>query len=153
MQKYTDMLNQHMMSKKRRLSDIVRALTDEGKYVARLKSFRWKNEVECLFCGINYVREFRDSTRFKCGVCKKMFSITVGTPFQGSRLPLRKWFKTIELLQQDVNTSSVKVAQKIKVTQKTAWFMIQRLKTHEDGRYLGIEVDINTQETNDSNGK
>ena len=66
---------------------------------------------------------------------------------------MRKWFNTIELLRQNINISSIKVAQKIKVTQKSAWFMIQRLKTYEGGRYLGIDVDIHTHETNNANGK
>ena len=124
------------------MSHTLRLLTGDGKYIQRIKEFKWGNgnNIECPFCKMDYVREFKGGDRFKCGICKKIFSIKVNTPFQGSRLSLCKWFEAIALLQQDKSISSVKLSKQLNITQKTAWFMMQRLKTFEGGRYLEMDV-------------
>ncbi len=66
---------------------------------------------------------------FRCADCKNDFSVRKGTIFEESRLPLRKWFAAIWL----VNThrkgiSSYQLAREIGTTQKTAWFMLGRLR-------------------------
>ena len=121
----------------------LRLLTGDGKYIQRIKEFKWGDgNIECPFCKMDYVREFKEGDRFKCGLCKKIFSIKVNTPFQGSRLSLYKWFETIALLQQNKDISSVKLAKQLGITQKTGWFMMQRLKNFEDGRYLGMDTEV-----------
>ena len=106
-----------------------------------LKSSNGEIEIQNVpYCKMDYVREFKEGDRFKCGFCKKIFSIKVNTPFQGSRLSLAKWFEAIALLQQNKDISSVKLSKQLNITQKTAWFMMQRLKTFEGGRYLKSNV-------------
>lgn len=141
--RYNQLRDSCKVSGKRKLSHTIRLLAGEGKYIKRIKEFKFGgNNIECPFCKMDYVREFKEGDRFKCGFCKKIFSIKVNTPFQGSRLPLDKWFDAIALLQQNKDISSIKLAKRLNITQKTAWYMMQRLKTFEDGRYLGMDVEF-----------
>ncbi len=118
-----------MISKNTRLSDIARNYSHAKQDIAKFISIRWKNGIECPFCARKNICEFRDGERFKCKDCEKIFSFKVGTPFEGSRLPLEKWFRAIELLKQG-NISSIKLSKELKVTQKTAWLMMGRLKDY-----------------------
>lgn len=141
--RYHELKDSYKVSSKRRIVHRFKLLTGDGRYIQKLKDFRWeKNNVECPYCTMDYVREFKEGDRFKCGFCKKIFSIKVNTPFQGSRLPLATWCQAIKLLQQDKNISSVKLSKELNITQKTAWFMMRRLKTFEGGRYLEMDVVI-----------
>jgi hypothetical protein len=65
----------------------------------------------------------------KCADCQKDFSVRKGTIFEESRLPLRKWFAASWLLTAHrKGVSSCQLAREIGVTQKTAWFMLGRLR-------------------------
>ena len=64
-----------------------------------------------------------------CQSCKSYFSVRTGTMIQNSRLPLRKWvFATYLYVTNLKGISSMRLHREIKVTQKTAWFMLHRLR-------------------------
>ncbi len=64
-----------------------------------------------------------------CGGCRKYFSARNGTHLQHSRLPLRKWVVAIYLYVTHLKSvSSLKLHRDLKITQKTAWFMLHRLR-------------------------
>jgi transposase-like protein len=66
---------------------------------------------------------------WKCLDCKKQFTVKVGTIFEDSPIPLGKWLTTMWMLANCKNgVSSYEIARTIRVTQKTAWFMLQRLR-------------------------
>lgn len=72
------------------------------------------------------------SGKYKCADkdCDEQFNAKVGTIFEGSKVPLKKWFIAIYLLtSHKKGVSSHQLARDLKVTQKTAWFMLQRLRT------------------------
>ena len=72
---------------------------------------------------------FRDKRTHKCGDCRQRFSIKVGTIFEDTKIPLRKWFAAIWLItSHKKGIASAQLARDIKVTQKTAWFMLHRLR-------------------------
>lgn len=75
---------------------------------------------------------YRISSRpgiYKCSSTRKNFSVRHGTIFEESRLPLRKWFFAIFLLHSlKKGISSIQIARTIGVTQKTAWFMLHRIR-------------------------
>jgi hypothetical protein len=67
--------------------------------------------------------------RWKCYGCRKQFSVKVGTVMEDSPIPLDKWLITLWMIVNCKNgISSYEVARDVKVTQKTAWFMLQRLR-------------------------
>jgi transposase-like protein len=82
---------------------------------------------------------YRIATRpgiYKCKQTRKNFSVRHGTIFEESRLPLKKWFHAIFLLHSlKKGISSIQIAKYLGVTQKTAWFMLQRIRyavEHDD---------------------
>jgi len=66
---------------------------------------------------------------YKCADCRKQFSVRKGTIFEESRLPLRKWFAAAWLITSNrKGIASTQLAREVGVTQKTAWFMLGRLR-------------------------
>ena len=109
------------------LFDMMEAFPDEQSAIDHLRSIRWGADNEnahCPHCGSTKVYHFSDNRNHKCGDCKKRFSIKVGTIFEDSKIPLRKWFMAIWLItSHKKGVASTTLARDIKVTQKTAWFI------------------------------
>ena len=75
------------------------------------------------------IYHFSDRKTFKCGNCRERFSIKVGTIFQDTKLSLRKWFMAIWMItNHPKGIASVTLAKDLKITQKSAWFMLHRLR-------------------------
>lgn len=92
---------------------------------------RWGDHRYCPHCGNANSKETknRKPMPFWCGDCRSYFSVRTGTPLQHSRLPLRKWIFAIYLYVTSLKgVSSLKLHRDLKVTQKTAWFMLHRLR-------------------------
>ena len=111
------------------LMQMMAAFPDEQSAVDHLTAIRWKNGAFCSHCGSTKVYHFSDRRTHKCGDCRKRFSIKVGTIFEDSKIELRKWFMAVWLLtSHKKGIASTQLAKDIGVTQKTAWFMTQRLR-------------------------
>ncbi|WP_374309153.1 IS1595 family transposase [Methylocella sp.] len=111
------------------LFDLMEAFPDEQACVDHLRAIRWRDGEFCPHCGDNRVYHFSDRKTFKCGACKARFSIKVGTIFEDTKLPLRKWFMAIWLItNHPKGIASVTLAKDLKITQKTAWFVLHRLR-------------------------
>ncbi len=92
-------------------------------------SLRWPDGVFCPFCNSAEYSFLSTRQLWKCKGCKKQFSIRVGTIFEDSPIPLSKWFVAIWMLANCKNgVSSYELARAIGVTQKTAWFMLHRVR-------------------------
>ena len=57
-----------------------------------LEHWRWGGKPECPYCEHKKLYRFKNGKHFKCAKCRKRFSVTVGTIFEASNIPLRKWF-------------------------------------------------------------
>ena len=97
------------------------------KYFERLL---WKNGPVCPTCGKNDRLTARKRPgNHRCNACKFDFSIRTGTIFGASHVPLHKWIYAMYLLvTARKGISSMQMAKEIGVTQKTAWFLLQRLR-------------------------
>ena len=96
-----------------------------------LELIRWNGKIVCPYkeCRHDHVFKYTDGKRYKCAKCQRQFSVKVGTIFQNSKLSLRKWFIAMYYLGgHNKGISSYDLADDIKVTQATAWFMMQRLR-------------------------
>ena len=91
---------------------------------------RWnKDDVICPFCGKHHCVRRTDG-RFHCSECKANFSVTVGTIFENTKISLRKWFLAMYLIScHKKGISSKQLATDIHVTQKTAWFILHKVRT------------------------
>jgi transposase-like protein len=93
---------------------------------------RWPDGVvRCPHCGSEKVAYLESVRRFKCygKHPKAQFSLKVGTIFEDSAIGLEKWLPAVWLLTNCKNgISSYELARALGVTQKTAWFMLSRLR-------------------------
>lgn len=95
-----------------------------------LEQMRWGGTIACPHCGsCEKIYRYKDGVRFKCKDCKKGFTAKVGTCFESSKLPMIKWFMAMYLIgTHKKGISSHQLARDIKVTQKSSWFMLHRIR-------------------------
>jgi transposase-like protein len=107
----------------------IRYFSDPDICLAFLTELRWPHGVRCPRCDSE--RHSFLSTRriWKCAGCKRQFSIKVGTIFEDSPLGLDKWLPALWMIVNAKNgVSSYEIARALGVTQKTAWFMLHRIR-------------------------
>lgn len=116
----------------RTLLDAVRYFKDPDVCIQFMARLRWSDGVvKCPICGTDKVHFLPNQNRWKCEAKhpRAQFSIKVGTIFEDSPLGLDKWLPAVWLLTNCKNgISSYEVAKDLGVTQKTAWFMLQRIR-------------------------
>lgn len=111
------------------LFDLMEAFPNEQACVDHLRSIRWRDGEFCPHCQSNKIYHFSDRKTFKCGECRQRFSIKVGTIFEDTKLPLRKWFMAIWMISNHPKgIASTTLAKDLKITQKSAWFVLHRLR-------------------------
>lgn len=111
------------------LIQMMEAIPDEQAAIDHFTAIRWKSGAFCPHCGSTKVYHFSDRKNHKCGDCRKRFSIRVGTIFEDSKLPLRKWLLAIWLItSHKKGIASTQLAKDIGITQKSAWFVTHRLR-------------------------
>lgn len=95
-----------------------------------LAEHRWGDgNAVCPYCGKKHTYKRRDG-RYKCAECNKCFSVTQGTIFHASNIPLTKWFLAMyQISSHKKGISSHQLAKDVEVTQKSAWFMLQKIRT------------------------
>jgi transposase-like protein len=108
--------------------------TDDNAAREHLESLRWPDGPICPHCGVvdNAVALNGKSTRpgvYKCRDCRQPFSVTVGTVFERSKIPLHKWLLANHMLSAGKKgVSSHEIHRTLGVTYKTAWFMTHRIR-------------------------
>ena len=111
------------------LYDFFEAFPDEQAAIDHLRSIRWRDGAYCPYCKSKRVMHFADKRTHKCHGCRQRFSIKVGTIFEDTKLPLRKWFAAIWLItSHKKGIASTQLAKDLKITQKSAWFVLHRLR-------------------------
>jgi transposase-like protein len=95
-----------------------------------LAVIRWNGTPVCPYCESEKVNTLKGKTqRYKCYGCRKQFGVKVGTIFHDSKISLRKWFVAIYLVTaHKKGISSCQLARDLKITQKAAWFVLQRIR-------------------------
>jgi transposase-like protein len=132
------------------LLQMMEAFPDEQTCINHLRAVRWKDEPYCPHCGSTKVYHFSDERTHKCGDCRQRFSIKVGTIFEDTKLPLRKWFVAIWLItSHKKGVASTQLAKDLKITQKSAWFVLHRLRhaARTQSFAAPLEGDIEVDET------
>jgi len=90
---------------------------------------RWGGNVACPHCGS--LKVYRTNRGFKCGekLCNKKFTVTTQTIFENTKINLRTWFAAMFLINTSKKgVSSLQLAEQLGVTQKTAWFVLHRIR-------------------------
>lgn len=118
-----------MIKQFRTLADLMIAFQEPQAAVDHFTAIRWRNGEFCPHCGHDKVYRLTDRNRYKCAACKTHFSILVGTIFENTKLPLRVWFGAIWLItNHPKGIASTTLARDLGITQKSAWFILHRLR-------------------------
>lgn len=126
------------------LSTIAKQYQDEDEAYQLIERLRWPDGPVCPHCGVvghAYFLEPKAGTRttrigsasfrriWKCGDCRKQFSVLVGTIFEGSHIPLSKWLLALHMLCSDKNgVAAYELHRTLGITQKSAWLMAHRIR-------------------------
>lgn len=118
----------------------------EDRCKRAIRDSRWaKNDVVCPYCGGHHCVERADG-RYRCQHCRRNFSVTVGTIFENTKIPLRKWFIAMYLISSHKKgVSSHQLGRDLHITQKTAWFILHKVRTlygQYDTPALSGEVEV-----------
>ena len=105
---------------------------------------RWSDgDVVCPYCGEHHCHLCKDN-RYLCKGCNHKFNMTVGTIFENTKISLRKWFIAMYLISSHKKgIASHQLARGINVTQKTAWFILHKVRSlyAQDTETLNGEVE------------
>lgn len=95
-----------------------------------LVKLRWGGVPTCVYCNSQKVYYRKKRVGFKCSSCNCSFTVTVGTIFHSSKLPLSKWFLAISvILSAKKGISSLQLSRTINVNRNTAWYMQKRIRS------------------------
>jgi len=102
--------------------------TDEQCRIA-LEKLRWPDGVKCPRCESDKISRAYKRNQFECEPCGYHFSVTAGTIFHDSHLPLTKWFAAIYLLcESKKGMSALQLKRTLGVAYKTAWYLCHRIR-------------------------
>ncbi len=96
-----------------------------------LEQLRWPTGPQCPHCKLHQVTRIKGKRArwFQCNRCRKQFSVTVGTIFERSHVPLNKWVMAFQwLCTSKKGISALQIARMLGVSYKTAWFMCHRIR-------------------------
>ena len=113
-------------------AEIISAFPDESSCLGHLEKLRWNGFVVSPFDALSTVYHCSEN-RYRCKNSGKYFNAKTATMFHNSKVPLQKWFLAIWILTRSQrNITSVDLANELQLTQKTAWYLQQRISQQLD---------------------
>lgn len=127
------------------LLSLINTFSDEVVCIKHLETLRWNGNPVSPFFPESKVYVCKGN-KYKCKESGKYFNVKTGTMFDNTKVKLQKWFMAIWLItSHKKGISSIQLSKDIKVTQKTAWFMLQRIRACfgiDNDSHLDGEVEI-----------
>ena len=116
------------------LIEVMERFPDQESCIDHLERIRWRGTPVCPHCGSITVKRKKEGGvgrvgRWNCHDCKASFKVTHGTVFHGTKIELQKWFLAISLiLNAKKGLSSYQLQRDLNLNQKTAWFILTRIR-------------------------
>jgi transposase-like protein len=111
------------------LLKLVSRFDNDEKCRMHLEELRWPDGVRCVRCQSAKISRMYKRNQFACESCGYQFSVTAGTIFHDSHLPLRKWFIAILLIcESKKGMSALQLKRTLGVAYKTAWYLCHRIR-------------------------
>lgn len=108
---------------------VLEIIPDERTAIELVESRRWPDGIICPYCESERTTRQRNYQYHQCKDCRRKFTCRTNTIFERSHIPMQKWLLGIFLLEKyDKGISSIQLARDLGITQKSAWFMLVRLK-------------------------
>jgi len=125
--------------------DLLNAFPDEQSCIDHFEKIRWNGNVISPFDPTSKVYKCKGN-RYFCKNTNKYFNVKTDTLFDNTKMPLQKWFLAIFIItSHKKGISSLQLGRDLNITQKSAWFMLQRIRACfniNDGEQLQNEVEI-----------
>ena len=97
--------------------------------IAHLEYLRWGDKPRCPYCESLKIKQLPNTRRYHCNTCRTSFSVTVGTIFHRTHLPLQKWFLAISIiLNAKKGISARQLSRDLKINKDTAWRMAMKIR-------------------------
>src|ERR1039458_5369748 len=131
------------------LMEVIKHFSDPAVCVDFMARIRWQDGPECPRCRSKRASFLTTRLMWKCLDCKKQFSVKVGSIFEDSPLGLDKWLCAMWMIANDKNgVSSYEIARGIGITQKSAWFMLHRIRdAMRTGTFARLAGEVEVDET------
>ncbi len=111
------------------LCSLIEQFGSEDRCRAYLEALRWPDEVKCPRCDSDKISQIVKRNQFDCDNCRYQFSVTAGTIFNDSHLPLWKWFLAVYLLcESKKGMSACQIQRTLGISYKTAWYLCHRIR-------------------------
>ncbi len=116
------------------LIEVMERFPDQKACIKHLEGIRWQGKPKCTHCESENIGRKKESTtgrvgRWLCNDCKVSFKVTTDTVFHGTKVALQKWFLAISLVvNAKKSLSSYQLSRDLELNQKTAWFMMTRIR-------------------------
>lgn len=128
---------------------IYRRFPTKESCIEHLETVRWKGKPHCPYCKSERVSKHTEQdrrSRWQCSLCRKSFSVTVGTIFHNSHVDLQRWFLLISLMfSAKKGLSALQAARDLEMRSATVWSMMHRIRKAmmDDGKLLAgiVEMD------------
>jgi transposase-like protein len=118
-----------MDAKPSTFQEAIKTYIDPDSALNEAADSRWPSGVSCVHCGADSPMFLKTRRIWKCSKCRKQFSFKAGTIFEDSPIGLDKWLAAVWMIANDRNgISSWELHRALGVTQKTAWFMLHRIR-------------------------
>jgi transposase-like protein len=120
-----------MLTEFKNLSELMVAFAKPQAAIDYFAAIRWRDGKFCPYCGSTNVYDTikAKKTAYRCRDCRNSYSVTVGTVFEDSKLPLRIWFGAIWMLvNHPKGIASTTLAKDLGIRQASAWFVLHRLR-------------------------
>jgi transposase-like protein len=123
------------------LTEAIRYFSDLDLCTDFVANLRWPNGPVCPRCGGVEYSYLKTRRLWKCKACQKQYSLKVGTIFEGSALGLDKWLPAVWVVANSKDAiSSHELARSLGTTQKSAWFMLHRIRlAMQTGTFLKLD--------------
>ena len=137
------MINQDLNS----VFELFETFPTEQSCIEHLEQLRWNGNVVSPFDASSVVYKCKDN-KYRCKNTGKYFNVKTNTLFDSTKIPLQKWFAAIWLVTcHKRGISSIQLSRDIGVTQKTAWFMLHRIRrafgiSNDENDEIGGEVEV-----------
>jgi transposase-like protein len=119
-----------MATKTMDLPTLIERFGSEDKCRAYMEDLRWPDGVECPRCEERSISRIEKRRQYECNSCRYQFSVTAGTVFHDSHLPLWKWFLAIYMTAESKKGISAKQLERtLGVSYKTAWYLSHRIRS------------------------
>ncbi len=121
---------------------------DQESARRHIEAQRWPDGAVCPACGLKDRVTARKNGFYRCNQCREDFTVRTGTIFERSHIPLHKWVYAMYLLMTArKGISSMQLAKEIGITQKSAWFMLGRLREACGGDLTTLSGIVEIDET------